>query len=117
MNFKNLLIISIAMLAFIGCSSENKIRDFDMVCGYFGELRAAPNLADMNSEQRNEFIMERIEANLSERSNARVGWEAIRSAQSDQRYELFKSAADSIQAGDWHCEPMKELAVSTGWFE
>lgn len=117
MNFKSLLMVSFAMVALFGCSPENKIRDFDMVCGYFGELNAVRNLADMNYEQRNEFIMERIMANLSERSNARVGWEAISSAQSDQRYELFKSAADSIQNGDWHCEPMKELAASTGWFE
>jgi hypothetical protein len=71
----------------------------------------------MNYEQRNEFIMERIEANLSEKSNTRAGWQAISHAVAEQRYELFKSAADSIQNGDWQCEPMKELAASTGWFD
>jgi hypothetical protein len=42
MSFNNLLIVSVATIALIGCSSENKTRDFDMVCSYFGELKATP---------------------------------------------------------------------------
>jgi len=117
MNFKNILVFFTAIAISSGCTAENKVDDFHAVCDYFGELKASTNLTEMNHEQRNDFIMERILTNLPETSNARVAWEAISAADSAERYGLFKYAADSIQDTDWKCEPMKELAGSAGVFE
>src|SRR5690606_22969771 len=114
MKLKDILMSVTATLIFNGCTVENKIHDFYAVCDYFKELELAISSTAMDHEQRNDFIMARIRANLPETSNARIAWEAISSAVSEERYGLFKYAADSIQNTDWQCEPMKELAGSTG---
>lgn len=113
MNSKKILFILILTAITSGCSTKNEVKDFDMVCNYFGELELALNTKEMNGEQRNDFIMERVVANLPESSSARVAWQAISHADSEERYGLFKYAADSIQDTDWQCKPMKSLAPST----
>lgn len=117
MKLKDILMSVTATLIFSGCTVENQIHDFYAVCDYFEELELAISSTAMDHEQHNNFIMDRILANLPETSNARVAWEAISAADSTERYDLFKYAADSIQDTNWKCEPMKELAGSAGVFE
>jgi len=107
----------IAIVTLSGCSVEREVTDFEMICNYFGELKVALSSKEMNDEQRNDFIMERIRTDLSESSSARAAWEAISAADPVERYELFMYAAESSQEADWECEPMKELAAFTGVFE
>ena len=90
--------------------------DFDKVCDYFKELAKKSNVNSMTHLQRNNYILERINKNLPTTSNARVAWEAVSNAESDQRYELFKSSAELVLNSRWKCKAMAELANKTGEF-
>ena len=89
---------------------QANISDFDQVCGYFEALEQLPDLESMTQRERNEFIVEKTRKQLPNSSNARAAWDAISSAEPQQRYELFKSAAESVLNKTWDCPAMKKLA-------
>ena len=102
------------MLNAPGYAAEAVGNEFDKVCEYFQQLEQLPKIDTMTSLQRNSFVMERISQNLRPESDARVAWEAIANADAAQRYELFKSSAESVHSGSWQCPSMKKLAIKTG---
>ena len=91
--------------------------DFDAVCEYFEKLNKLPNVNAMSNTERNAFILDSIESNLPMSSNARAAWTAIDSAVAEQRYELFRSAAESVLNRPWACDAMHKWAVKTGEFD
>lgn len=96
---------------------QAETNDFDRVCQYFEDLSREPLVEEMSYLERNEFIVQRISENLSRWSDARASWEAVSSAVSEQRYELFKTGAESVLRRTWHCSAMEKLAPGTGVFE
>ena len=91
--------------------------DFDRVCHYFEALEKSPKQENLSSQERNQFILKKINQNLDPHSDAKIAWEAISRATSEQRYELFKSGAESALKNNWECSAMKRLANVTGVFE
>jgi len=91
--------------------------DFDKVCHFFSSLEDKNNQRSMSHKERNQFISGKISNQLSSHSNARIAWEAIAFASSEQRYALFKSGAESVIKRKWDCDAMKRLAHITGEFE
>ena len=106
------VVISILVVIYI----QTKENDFDKVCRYFQLLEKESNLEKMTNLERTDFILENINKNLKPSSNARAAWEAISYAVADQRYELYKSATESVLKKKWQCEAMKKLAPITGEF-
>jgi len=94
-----------------GCTEKVIETDFEKVCGYFQDLEQHD---DMPAEQRYWFIKERIDKDLPANSNARVAWEAIVNAVPEKRYELFKSAAESVYPLPFNCPVMEKLAPVIG---
>jgi hypothetical protein len=113
---KLFVIASMALALFISFTIHASENDFDKVCDYFGELQKMANEAAMTHQQRNTFIMDKISKDLPAASNARAAWEAIGYAEAEQRYELFKSAAESVINTPWQCPAMEKLAPKTGEF-
>ena len=109
-----LLVLPVLLMFSIGCTEKVVETDFEKVCGYFQLLAQHENVEHMSPEQRDEFIMLKIEEGLPANSNARVAWQAIVSAVPEQRYELFKSAAESVYPLPFDCEAMARLAPVTG---
>lgn len=105
------------LIAAFTTTTQAKETDFDIVCTYFQELEALPNLAKMNHIQRNEFILSRIHKILPNTSNARAAREPISAVVASQRYYLFKSATESVINHKWDCPAMKRLAYTTGVFK
>ena len=91
--------------------------DFDKVCVYFEALEKVPTQKTMTHQDRNQFILKKIEQNLGPHSDATIAWEAVSYAASEQRYELYKSGAESTLKTSWECNAMKDLANITGVFE
>ena len=94
-----------------------EVNDFDRVCDFFSELGNQKNLKTMNHIQRNDFIVERINKHLSTTSDARVAWEAVAATVAGQRYEIYRSGAESVLNRKWECPAMEKLAIMTGLFE
>ena len=90
--------------------------DFDNVCQYFEQLDKLADVETLSNMQRNDFIIDKIDKSLPETSNARVSWIAIDSAIPEVRYELFKSAAESVLNKQWQCSAMLKWAAKTGEF-
>lgn len=67
----------------------------------------------MSSEQRNDFITEKLEKNIPS-SAATMSWEAISYAAPEDRYEIFKTGAESELDKTWQCPSMEKLAPLTG---
>lgn len=111
--FLVLLPLSSSMLS--GCNNVSE-NDFDKVCGYFQQLEQLPRADTMTHIERNEFILNKISQGLQAESNARVAWEAISYAEKDERYSLFKSAAEDVHSSIWDCPAMEKLAAKTGEF-
>jgi len=106
-----LLILLISCFSVVACSETN---DFDRICGFFNELSQTQNIEKMSPEQKADFVNSRIAGQLSERSNAKAAWTAIQNAVPHQRYELFKSGAESVLPYKWECAAMKQYASTTG---
>lgn len=101
---------------FISFPSHAAETDFDKVCRYFQQLEQLADVNSMTHQQRNTFILDKITNNLPISSNARAAWEGISYADANQRYELFKSAAESVINVPWSCTAMEKLAAKTGEF-
>jgi len=110
-----LLIFPLVLSACI--STTNQANDFDLVCHYFEALEKSPQQISLSHKERNQFIVKKINQNLDPQSDAKIAWEAISRAVSEQRYELFKSGAESVLKNKWECKAMKRLANVTGVFE
>jgi len=109
-------IFSISLVAFpLLVTAE--VNEFDKVCNYFSQLQKSPKVDEMTHRQRNNFIIKKINSELSETSNARVAWEAVAFAVAEQRYELYKSSVESVLKKEWSCAAMQQLAHKTGEFE
>lgn len=108
-----LLLLFSCVFTVSGHAEEN---DFEKVCMYFQQLGKLPNIDTMTNQQRNNFIMDNITQNLKSDSDARVAWEAIAYVEAGERYDLFKSAAESVGSSKWQCTAMKDLAMKTGAF-
>jgi hypothetical protein len=93
------------------CAADN---DFDIVCNIFKELQNKPDLDKLSNQQRVAFITQRINKSLDTSSAARISWEAVVSAVPEQRYKIFKSGAEEVLNQSWACEPMSDLASTTG---
>ena len=101
---------------FTGCSAQADKSDFDNVCELFEQLDKQTDVETLSNTQRNDFIIAEIDTNLPETSDARVAWVAIDSAVPEMRYELFKSAAESVLNKQWQCAAMSKWAPKTGEF-
>lgn len=101
---------------FVGPSAHAEKSDFDNVCQYFEQLDKLNDVGNMSNMQRNDFIINKIDKSLPQTSNARAAWLAIDSAVPEVRYELFKSAADSVLGKQWECSAMLKWATKTGEF-
>ncbi len=101
---------------FTGCSAQVNKSDFDNVCQYFEQLDNLADVEALSNMQRNDFIIDKIDKGLPEKSSARVSWIAIDSAVPEVRYELFKSAAESVLNKQWQCSAMLKWAAKTGEF-
>lgn len=103
-----LVLILMLMGVMSGCARDE--RDFNLLCDYFKELDSQLEKQELEPEARFAFIHERVINNLSELSNARVAWVAIRNASPESRYELFTEvAAESVGLSNWRCPAMQEL--------
>ena len=107
------LLFGLNIVCFQTQATEN---DFDKVCSYFQALEKNSQVTTMTHLQRNDFILNKINKNLQPSSNARVAWESVGSAEGSQRYDLYKSSAESVLKGKWQCEAMAKLADKTGEF-
>ena len=105
------------ILFFLPLYAQANTKDFDEVCQYFSTLSQHPQLEQMSHLARNDFITQQINDNLSRFSNAKASWQAVSSADPSQRYELFRSAAESVLNKSWQCPIMEKLAPTTGQFE
>lgn len=103
----------IITVALCGCNNNKELNDFDMVCRYFYELEKLVESEQLTSDQRNDFIMSRLDENLPA-SPARTSWEAVSYAIPEDRYEIYKTGAESALGVDWSCRPMEKLAPLTG---
>ena len=101
---------------FTGCSAQADKSDFDNVCEFFEQLDKQTDVETLSNMQRNDFIFNKIDKDLPETSNARVLWVAIDSAVPEERYELFKSAVESVLNKQWQCAAMSKWAPTTGEF-
>lgn len=108
------LLVSLSGLTSMAHSESN---DFDRVCGFFSELASQKNVKTMKHNQRNDFIVERLNKHISASSDARVAWEAVAAAEPGQRYEIYRSGAESVLKLKWRCPAMENLADRTGMFE
>ncbi len=109
------IFLFIIILSSFSAVAHSETTDFDLICGFFNELNQTQNIKEMSPEQKADFVDTRITAKLSEGSDAKAAWAAILSAPPQQRYELFKSAAESIiLPKKWNCPAMKQLASTTG---
>jgi len=109
-----IIFLFIIILSNFSAVAHSETTDFDMICGFFNELNQTQNIKEMSPEQKADFVDVRIAAQLSKGSDAKVAWAAVLSAPPQQRYELFKSAAESILPKKWNCPAMKQLASTTG---
>lgn len=101
----------------IGCAENKEPKNsFQVVCESFQELEKMASVDSMTPEDRNNFIVSRIEKNIPD-SAAHVSWEAVSYAVSEQRYEIFKMGAESELKEAWDCPSMRNLAPLTGAFE
>jgi hypothetical protein len=100
-----------------GCTDNNDApNDFQAVCTYFEELVKLENVNSLTAEDRNKFIVARIEQNIPA-SAASISWEAVSYAVAEQRYEIFKMGAESELKETWDCPTMERLAPLTGAVE
>lgn len=114
---KNIFLIELILIFNIMISSAQADEsNFDYVCQYFEQLDKLATVETMSNIQRNKFILDKINRNLHQTSNARAAWMAIDSAVADIRYELFKSAAESVINTQWQCSAMLTWASKTGEF-
>lgn len=101
----------------LGCADNNEsTNDFYAVCTYFQELEKFENVDSLTVEERNKFIVARIEQNIPA-SAASISWEAVSYAVAEQRYEIFKMGAESELKAAWDCPSMEKLAPLTGAVE
>lgn len=110
---QSIIIFSFFLVVSISNAKDN---EFDKVCSYFQALEKEKNVNTLTKYKRNDYILENIYENLKENSNARAAWISIGSAVAEKRYELYKSAAESVLKTKWHCKAMKKLAPITGEF-
>ena len=114
------LVLCVSMVlgaALLGCADNNETtNDFQAVCTYFQELDRQEDVNSLTTEERNKFIVARIEQNIPA-SAASVSWEAVSYADAEQRYEIFKLGAESELKEDWNCPSMEKLAPLTGAVE
>lgn len=101
---------------FVSPSAHANESDFDNVCQYFESLDKLADVETMSNIQRNNFIIDKIDKSLPQTSNARAAWVAIGSAVPEVRYELFKSAAESVLNKQWQCSAMLKWSPKTGAF-
>lgn len=101
---------------FVGPSAHADKSDFDNVCKYFEQLDKLADVETMSNMQRNDYIIDKINKNLPQTSNARAAWIAIDSAAPEVRYDLFKSAAESVLNKQWQCSAMLKWTQKTGEF-
>lgn len=108
------VLLSVGLL---GCADKNKTtNDFQAVCTYFQELEKQENVNSLTAEERNKFIVARIEQNIPA-SAVSISWEAVSYAVAEQRYEIFKMGAESELKETWDCLAMEKLAPLTGAVE
>tara|TARA_R100000656_G_scaffold32180_1_gene27960 strand:- start:140 stop:496 length:357 start_codon:yes stop_codon:yes gene_type:complete len=111
------LAVMVLGAALLGCADNNKAtNDFQAVCTYFQELERQENVNSLTTEERNKFIVARIEQNIPA-SAASVSWDAVSYAVAEQRYEIFKMGAESELKETWDCPAMEKLAPLTGAIE
>lgn len=118
MNRNSIIFYCMALSAGLsGCTDNYEtINDFQAVCTYFQELEQQENVNSLTAEDRNKFIVARIEQNIPA-SAASVSWEAVSYAVAEQRYEIFKMGAESELKETWDCPAMEKLAPLTGAVE
>ena len=116
---KRLVIFGCVVLSvgLLGCADNSEtINDFQAVCTYFQELEKLENVNSLTAEGRNKFIVALIEKNIPA-SAASISWKAVSYAVAEQRYEIFKMAAESELKETWDWPAMEKLAPLTGAFE
>ncbi|GLQ33587.1 hypothetical protein [Litoribrevibacter albus] len=100
------LLVAFLIVFLSGCSS-----DFDKTCEFFVELSQSPGIDWMSANDKNIFIMERM--NTLEDGDAKAAWNAITYAVPEEKYELFEQVAHDSEGGkDWQCSAMKVLVPS-----
>lgn len=107
MNFCNkCLLLPIFSIVFLGSCSSYK--GFDEVCAIYSEAKTI----QANKEELSEYIFE----NISLRVNVKEALEAhsaIFNLSPEQRYPIFKEAAENSLKRQWDCNVMKEM-MGTG---
>jgi len=102
-----LLVVNVA-----GCSTD---KDFDKVCGYFGKLEIEISNRHLSNIERADFISGFVNRELKSDSNAKLAWELVsNNAVPEDRYELYKTSAESITKKKWQCKAMEKLFPTTG---
>ena len=96
------------IITLFSCSKSHT--DFDYVCDSFNELNRHPSLESLSPEDRFTFINKKV-IDLPSSSNARKVWELL-SATTDEKYSLFKQAADEVTGNEWSCISMEELSIT-----
>ncbi len=99
-----------------GCSMEEKISNFDLLCQHFQALEQHKDLAEISSIQRNDFILGKIEKTLA-LSDVKIAWDALSYFAAEERYVNFKMVAEEELGREWQCDAMQSLAATTGAFE
>lgn len=112
-----LIFLSSHLIASEKLTNKELDNNFDKICNYFQALKKLSKQKTLTHLERNRFIIDKINHELKSDSNAKLAWEAISFATSEQRYELFKSGAESVLNRKWDCDEMKQLAKITGEFE
>lgn len=72
------------------------------------------NASEMSAEQRNEFIIDKLAENIPS-SSATISWDAVSYAVPEDRYEIFKTGAESELGKEWNCSAMEQFAPLTGF--
>lgn len=111
-----LLIASVGSACSMGKddSADKQRAAFDAFCWGFEELIKQPNYDSMDSEQRHDALLARVNPIVEPETHAYIAWDAIRFATAHERYQLFTEAAASTGFSGWECEAMKLHADEVG---
>lgn len=102
-----------ALLSLAACKEEKsetaapKMNGFAQICQVFKQAKEA---GQTSAQQLNKNLDTLLDNQLSESDNAHIAWLAIRNAIPEQRYMLFKTAAEETLSKNWSCPAMDELA-------
>ena len=104
--FVLLLEISLA-----NASANGTNNDFDRICQIYHDAYQQESFSKLNPSEQASYIYQKVEETVQP-GDALEAFQAVTQADPNEKYQLFKRAAEMLMGKPWDCPAIKEADLS-----